>query len=114
MKNNSLILKDSVALKYTLGMHAVLSHYPTQNDFVFDSVNHYLASRKKSAIDLDRIEISKQDLKAIYTEKLIDPVFVKRLKETIKQMIDLGKVTKQDDDVLLINRIAFTDLYTIV
>jgi len=114
MKNNTLILKDSVAVKYVLGMHTVLSHYPTQNDFVFDCINYYTSARKKSSIDPDRIEISKQDLKAIFAEKLTDSVFVKRLKETIKAMIDLGKVTKQDEDVLIITRDALTDLYQIV
>lgn len=114
MKNNSLILKDSVAVKYVLGMHTVLPNYPTHDDFVFDCIRHYLATKKKSEVDLNQITISKQDLKAIFTEKLIDPTFVQRLKEVIKQLIDLGKVTKQNDDILLINRTAFTELYQIV
>ena len=115
MKNNkSIILKDGIAVKYQLGMHTVLSHYPTHNDFIFDCVNHYLSVTKKSNIDPDAISITKADLKAIYTDKLTDSNFVTRLKETIKQLLDLGKLSKRADDVIHVERSGLTDLYQIV
>lgn len=114
MKNKSIILQDGVAVKYQLGMHTVLSHYPTQDDFVFDCVNHYLSVTKKSAVDPDLIGITKADLKAIYAEKLTDSIFVQRLKETIKQLLDLGKLSKRDDDTIYVERSGLISLYQIV
>lgn len=114
MKNKSIILKDGVAVKYQLGMHTVLSHYPTQDDIIFDCVNHYLSTTKKSAVDPDLIAITKADLKTIYTEKLTDSNFVQRLKETIKQSLDLGRLSKRDDDTIYVERPGLTSLYQIV
>lgn len=114
MKNKSIILKDGIAVKYKLGMHTVLSHYPTHNDFIYDCVSHYLSVTKKSAVDPTSISITKNDLKAIYTDKLIDSNFVQRLKDTIKQLTDLGKLSKQDNDTIRVERAGLVDLYEIV
>ncbi len=95
-------------------MHAVLSHYPTHDDVIFDMVGHYLSTTKKSAVDPDLIAITKADLKSIYTDKLTDSNFVQRLKEAIRQMVELGKLSKRDDDTLYVEHGGLDSLYKIV
>lgn len=113
-QNKSIILRDDAAIKYSLKLHSSLPKYPTQSDFIFDCVTHYLSITKKGSINIDEILISKQDLKTMFGEKLTDPSFVKQLKEVIRQMIELGSIIKKDEDVLLINRDSLTEIYKIV
>lgn len=92
-------LKESVPIKYRLGIHSAIPSYPTSSDIEFDLISYiiYVIDVKNKEFDLEKLRFTKKTLKYIFKEKLDDPsfktIFIKLLKEHIEQ----GNIEKQGD-----------------
>ena len=111
-KNKSLILKSGLQSKYYLGLQSLSLQYPTKDDFTFECVN-YVLSKNKRLEDLSTISFSKNSLKDVFGDKLQNQVFLKKLKDTIQEMIQEGSLVKPDEETLTIQQETISRLFSI-
>ena len=111
-QNKKLILKSGLQSKYYLRLQSLSKQYPTQEDFIFECINHVVSTSKKLE-DLENISFSKSSLKDVFGEKLQNPLFVKKIKDTIQLMIKDGTLLKPDDDTLSIPTDTISRLFRI-
>jgi hypothetical protein len=112
MKAKKATIKSGLPVKYYLGLQAISPGYPSQDDFVFECINH-VALKDKKNLGVEKVSFSKGSLKEVFGERLQDQTFLKSLKELIKTMIESGKLIKPDEDTLVIPKETFSHIFSI-
>lgn len=112
MKKNKLILKSGLQSKYYLSLQSLSKEYPTQDDLIFECINHVLSTTKKIT-DVSEILFSKSSLKEVFGDKLKDNVFLSKIKTMIQTMIQDGSLLKPDEETLSIPTETINRLYSL-
>lgn len=92
-------LKDTIPIKYKLGIHKSIPSYPTSSDIEFDIINYiiYVIEIKNKTFDIDKLKFTKKTIKYIFKDDIekesFKTIFIKLLKEHIER----GNITKDGD-----------------
>lgn len=91
-------LKETVPIKYRLGLHRDLPEYPTRRDIEFDLISYivYVIDVKNKDFDIDNLKFTSKTLKYIFKDKLEEVEFKTIFVKLLKELIDAGKVRKEN------------------